>query len=472
MFKSCNYCRHRKKKCILPSSLATQCYDCERLGIPCEFSPRNSSFKRQKTSQLVAARVSNSATTKPTWPAVGETSAPLQHGDTQIRVADSSSAADKIILMGNQSENATNAMAIADMYWQHVHPVTPFVPDEIICSDEIEQNRVLHYCIELASHLSLHDRRDIIVTSRINDDLMTMLGDEEMSVASAAGILLLILRMDLNEQIAHRTYSAIQSARALVLLPISILAGTLITHSWQSLINPSYEDLQIPPDVIDTYMAHLDETSFTYHFFRMSRLLIDFNLLRESWGTEPHGGDEAKSVWVRLEYECLMWPIKLPPSLLDLRDEMPATPEAVVLHCLQNLMFLSFYAYVFERQESLGNMLLLRPVPGVMHFLCSLARSTFVCPQHVIDRWSWIAHSQAGVVRVMLRLWRISKFENCKAILNLWDDRGRFPGLVASMREEIGYGPWAPELSDGYTVYWTFRDLRSMSLEFWLEQNQ
>jgi hypothetical protein len=106
--------------------------------------------------------------------------------------------------MGDQSENATNAMAIADMYWQHVHPVTPFVPEEIICSDEIEQNRVLHYSIELASHLSLHDRRDIIITSRINDDLMTMLGDEEMSVASAAGILLLILRMDLNEQIAHR----------------------------------------------------------------------------------------------------------------------------------------------------------------------------------------------------------------------------------------------------------------------------
>jgi hypothetical protein len=106
--------------------------------------------------------------------------------------------------MGNQSENVTNAMAIADMYWQHVHPVTPFVPEEIICSDEIEQNRVLHYCIELASHLSLHDRRDIIVTSRVNDDLMTMLGDEEMSVASAAGILLLILRMNINEQIAHR----------------------------------------------------------------------------------------------------------------------------------------------------------------------------------------------------------------------------------------------------------------------------
>jgi hypothetical protein len=115
--------------------------------------------------------------------------------------------------MGNQSDNATDAMAIADMYWQHVHPVTPFVPEEIICSDEIEQNRVLHYCIELASHLSLHDRRDVTVTSRVNDDLMTVLGDEEMSVASAVGILLLMLRMDINEQIAHRvTISLITSA--------------------------------------------------------------------------------------------------------------------------------------------------------------------------------------------------------------------------------------------------------------------
>lgn len=252
----------------------------------------------------------------------------------------------------------------------------------------------------------------------------------------------------------------------------TILAGALITHSWQRLISPLYDNLQILPDVINTCMARLDETSFTYHFFRMSRLLVDFDSLRGSWAAEPPDAEETKLAWVRLEYECLTWPIKLPPSLLDLRDEIPATPEAVVLHCLQNLMFLSFYAYVFERRDSLGNMLLLRPVPGAMHFLCSLARSTFVCPQHVIDRWSWIAHSQAGVVRVMLRLWQISKFENCNAILNLWDDRGRFPELVASMRDETGYGSWAPELSDGYTVYWTFRDLRSMSLEFWLEQNQ
>lgn len=95
-------------------------------------------------------------------------------------------------------------MAMAGMYWQHVHPVTPFVPDEIICSDGIEKNRVLNYCIELASHLSLHDRRDVILTPRINDDLMTMLRDDEMSFASAAGVILLILRVDIDEPIACR----------------------------------------------------------------------------------------------------------------------------------------------------------------------------------------------------------------------------------------------------------------------------
>lgn len=204
MFKSCNYCRHRKKKCILPTPLATQCYDCERLSIPCEFSPRAASFKRQRTSQLVAARISNLAATKPAWPAVGENSIPLKHGDTRIRVADSSSAAVKIILTGNQNGNVTNAMAMADMYWQHVHPVTPFVPDEIICNDGIEQNRVLHYCVELSSRLSLHDKRDVIPPRRINDDLMIMLSDDEMGFASAAGILLLILRVDIDESIAHR----------------------------------------------------------------------------------------------------------------------------------------------------------------------------------------------------------------------------------------------------------------------------
>jgi len=199
MLKSCDYCRHRKKKCLLPTPLASRCCDCEHLNIPCEFSRRNVSLKRQRTSQLVAARISNSTPTNSRWPTVV-----LKNGDTQLRVVDTSNVADKIILMGDQSDDGKGIMVVADMYRKTVRPLTPFLPEEMLAGDDVERDIVLRYCIQLASFLSPHDRRDLPAASQVNNDLSTMLGDEEISLASAAGILLLLLRVDIDETIAKR----------------------------------------------------------------------------------------------------------------------------------------------------------------------------------------------------------------------------------------------------------------------------
>ena len=252
-------------------------------------------------------------------------------------------------------------------------------------------------------------------------------------------------------------------------VPDPILAGACTTHAWLRLVGYSLPHLDVSVDVIDSHMLQLDAALFNYHYLAMSRLVVRFNKLcaaREN----PHLGVEERLAWARLEYECLLGPIKLPPSLVDLRDEMPATPESVVMHCLQNLLFLSFYAYLFDRQDTLGNMLSLRPEPGVMFFLCALARTLLICRRDIVARWKLIADAQAQTVRVMLRLWRVSQFENCRAILSLWDDHGEYPELVAHVRDEIGPGPWPMEFSDGYSVFWTFRDLRSLALEFYIDQ--
>jgi hypothetical protein len=253
-------------------------------------------------------------------------------------------------------------------------------------------------------------------------------------------------------------------------VPRPILAGAFTTHAWLRLIGYPLPPLQISADAVDNYMLQLDPALFNYHYLAMSRLVDKFNNLCAAG--DYHSLDvEAKLAWGRLEYECLLGPIKLPASLVDLRDEMPATPESVVIHCLQNLLFLSFYAYVFDRQETLGNMLSLRPIPGVMYFLCALARTVLTCSPDIVARWKLIGDAQVETVRAMLRLWRVSQFENCKAILGLWKDHGENPDLVARVRDGIGPGPWPTELSDGYSVFWTFRDLRSLALEFYIEQN-
>lgn len=147
----------------------------------------------------MAARISNSTPTNSRWPTVV-----LKNGDTQLRVVDTSNVADKIILMGDQSDDGKGIMVVADMYRKTVRPLTPFLPEEMLAGDDVERDIVLRYCIQLASFLSPHDRRDLPAASQVNNDLSTMLGDEEISLASAAGILLLLLRVDIDETIAKR----------------------------------------------------------------------------------------------------------------------------------------------------------------------------------------------------------------------------------------------------------------------------
>ena len=172
-------------------------------------------------------------------------------------------------------------------------------------------------------------------------------------------------------------------------------------------------------------------------------------------------------VWSKLEYECLLWQVCLPPSLLDTRDDLPATPESVVVHCHSSMLLLSLYSYIIEHADTLGNLIALRPVPGVLLFMCILARSTFICPRKLLDRMSLLVSIQAQTARIMLRLWHQTGFENCRAILNLWENpNDRFPDLARQVREEIGHGPWVVEEVDGYSVFWTFRDLRTLTTKF------
>lgn len=176
---------------------------------------------------------------------------------------------------------------------------------------------------------------------------------------------------------------------------------------------------------------------------------------------------EVQVAWARLEYDFFLWQVCLPPTLLDTRDEIPATPQSVVIHCLSSLLLLSFYSDILQKADTLGSLLALQPVPGVLLFICALARSTFICPRELLDRWSLLVHIQATTARMILSLWHQTGYENFRAILNLWEDvYGWFPDLAKQVRDQIGTGPWTVEEIDGYSVFWTFRDLRSLTSKF------
>jgi hypothetical protein len=208
MLKSCDYCRHRKKRCVLPANLAgvrTRCDDCEHLNIACEFSRRNASLKRQKTSQHIASRVSSSIPKDRRFSSA-ETTA-VGATDCQAQQADTNSVAEKIILRDDELDDGGYPLSIADEYYKNVRLLAPFLPDEMLAGEDVSHNLVLQYCIQLASCLSLqrlHDRRALPATSQINRNLETILSGRQMSLSEAAGILLLFLRLDLDEAIVKQ----------------------------------------------------------------------------------------------------------------------------------------------------------------------------------------------------------------------------------------------------------------------------
>lgn len=248
-------------------------------------------------------------------------------------------------------------------------------------------------------------------------------------------------------------------------LPTPILAGAVVANTWYRLVGLPLTPLDVPDDFLMAYAQTLDHSTFSHHYLRISHLGLKLDRLRLAEEREGVGPD-SKLLWCRLEYECLFWAVQLPTTLLDLRDELPARPEAVAIHSFHNLVVLDFYATVLDRPDTLGSLLALRPVPGVLHYICSLARSVFICPREMLSHWALFSDIQAATARIILRLWHQTQFENFCGLLNLWDDSlDRFPELARSVREEIGTGPWTIDQTDGYSVFWTFRDLRSLHLE-------
>lgn len=253
-------------------------------------------------------------------------------------------------------------------------------------------------------------------------------------------------------------------------LPTSIVAGTIIASTWLRLMGVPLAPLDVSDDCLLTLGQTLAHSTFAHHYVRISHQALTYDKLRNA--AERDGiGPGAKLSWCQLEYECLLWPVQLPTSLMDLRDELPARPEALLIHSLHNLVLLSFYTTVLDWQDKLGNLLAIRPVPGVLNFICALARSVLICPHEMLAHWASLADIQATTARLLLRLWHQTQFEKFRGLLNLWDDvQNRFPDLTLRVREVIGTGPWMIDQTDGYSVFWTFRDLRSVHLEFSLPE--
>lgn len=522
MFKSCDYCRHRKKRCVVPevgTGTGTRCADCAHLDLPCEFSQRRPSLKRRQTSRHIAARlglgqgglgaVSETETAGNGLSVVGGVPENVfsDAGRRRVQVDSLSGKINKTLLErreaggteANATRNEQHSINISDgdeyarnsVYERYVHdvqPFLPFVPVEMLADNVFDENGILANCLSRACALSLN-----MMHAQHAGDPTTLDNavacQSELSLVDAAGVLLLMPCMHFADATIERVLNTVEAASirqqeelqhhisipqsVSVPVPACIMAGAVSAYTWRQLIDRPTALLRLPTDILHGYALSLDERTFARHYLLLADIGARFNqqcirteLDGVGEGSDPAQTQSTRIAWAKLEYECLIWQVRLPPHLLDLRDELPATPESLVMHQLSSLVLLSLYSYILNRADTLGSLVALRPVPGVLYFMCALARSVFICPRAVLDRWDLIVDIRATTARIMLRLWHQTHFENCRAILDMWTDvEERHQAFAAQVCEEIGTGPWTVDEIDGYSVFWTYRDLRALTLE-------
>lgn len=225
MFKSCDYCRHRKKRCITNPE-ASRCVDCEHLDLSCEFSYRRPSAKRQLTSRQNAERVRNSLSLSHSSPddrprshdgdggaaaaAAASAGSPSQYradmtGDCQLRIAGRGDMSKKHLLQPKRTplEGQGNPMVIRDVYWQDVYPFFPFIPMDMLEQEVLSAHPLLQCCIEASHRLSpnVMDGTNMGCLKQVNDMVVDR---NHLSLPDAAGLLLVTPCLSLDDELVKR----------------------------------------------------------------------------------------------------------------------------------------------------------------------------------------------------------------------------------------------------------------------------
>jgi hypothetical protein len=199
-YKSCTYCRHRKKRCLFPSpgSGDGRCFACQHLGVECQFEARQPSQKRRRTSQRVARRVYADTSNTTDDHNVNINSSPTTtsgNGDCQIPEPGTRKA--KKLLLPLPGSTPPTSLTSRQLYQIYVQSDFPFVPQKCFLDGFSE---VLDVSVRIAAHLSFRFRVDQTYRVRL-DALQQRVTGYGASERDLAGLLLILPRMSLMPEV-------------------------------------------------------------------------------------------------------------------------------------------------------------------------------------------------------------------------------------------------------------------------------
>ncbi|EGV63052.1 hypothetical protein CANTEDRAFT_134891 [Yamadazyma tenuis ATCC 10573] len=368
--------------------------------------------------------------------------------------------------------------SLRQLYTDHIEPYTPFLAPEVF---ETELSPFATCCINIAAVSSLTNR---LPGSAVESFLSVVRhelqhGDMVWDVANLSCFFLLPLRTIMPAQdICHSLEEFNRLLARNQSLPVNLMAAAVCVDAWFALCKaqPLMTNSSIFTRCCDLFTT-LDMKDFNYQFLTVT--VFVYKLIWLQHDTEiPY--EDKKQELLQFEFNMLLFPAKLSKGLIVVKDKLLSTPEAFILHILHNMLMIAYYSLAVTQWE-FGNMTSIMAVPGLYHFISGMAISNFRVRDEIVGRWCIIADSQIYTAKLLVQLYRVMEFDTFTFALQFYTYR---PNISFTAHESSDIDRNVKELLDnasvrerdddfdGAVVFWVFRDVRSMSLQMYLNEKR
>uniref|UniRef100_A0A060TAN7 ARAD1D21098p n=1 Tax=Blastobotrys adeninivorans TaxID=409370 RepID=A0A060TAN7_BLAAD len=478
--KSCDYCRYRKVKCVVLDGSST-CEHCQSCDVKCIFSLKQKSRKRMLRSAKLAASVqlrkirsgSSESYDQYSPPSVALASTAL---DGDMHSSDDHDIVALQILDDRIVDNPTDEKTLfitcrkasfwtmKDVYEKVVMRYTPFV------KIGYQLTEVERCCLALGTDLSPLCHKSE-ATTRYLFDVVNSFNLKESDLTDPGYAAMISIR-----------YAGLPPDPSIFSYPTASLesrSGCAIAMAWNCFLSNTVLPEGAESKEVDDFVRSLDEDTFAHHFCRLSMHLLQLLEIYAQFelGSVPAKDSPQWKPWrakvLKLESEMLLWPVRLPQHLTVVRDDFVATPEAIILHILHNCVLQELYMFALVGQDLFRQALGLQPVPGLLQFLCGMARSSFTNCSRVDSKWPRLRDCVTKEAEHMITISRQYDFDFSRTALSSYLDYcgKEETDTVVNARKEVGQINWIDfSEQEGATVYWIFRDIRSMALDMMLAE--
>ncbi|KAK6453652.1 uncharacterized protein RJT20DRAFT_100724 [Scheffersomyces xylosifermentans] len=524
LLKACNFCRKRKIKCVIKanSNICESCkyhkkgecvFDHKIISnnngsssiinsppsiLPHNLLPSHNSITNISptisSSGIISHRKSDSAISSASSPASppmiknSPASTGLSSSSLQVSGSYKGAPSPTNSILSPTSMPLTNNIKSArqsmfELYQSNIEPYTPFIPYEVFHTNNYNDlDQFSKCCINIATVSSPNNKIPEsaieLFLEFLNNFLST--GSIVWNETTLSCFLLMPLRIPIDSAIIEKSllfFNELYEAKPET-ISINLILGAMTIDAYYSLFcerklttNPNIRHRAL------TYLHGLDDNSFNYHF-----LYVGYFIYKMIWlaHADNLSFSDRKYEFLQLEFDMLLWPAKLTKDLSVVKDKLLATPEAFILHVLHNTLLTAFYTKALQHKDVIGKMISISAVPGLYHFISGMAKSNFRVTNEIVGRWTIIANCRVQTAKLLLDLNEIMDFDAFKSTLRLFTKKSNVKDLV--WQDRI-YNRVQQLLSesvideddddvDGAVVFWVFRDVRSMSLQTYINEEK